>query len=113
MTHSLPSPKLLGIVFFAFWLLAYSAIRYSIRNRKGAPDGSLPQSAAKKRVIASALFRGRLYLFSGGIAILLGTRISKYKEEFLIAGAVTFCFGCYFLLVAKKLRRDAATAAKP
>ena len=114
MRHTLPSPKLLAILFFAFLFLAYEVVRYSIRNRAYVSDDSLSQSGTthKSGLVGAASLRARLYLFSGGIAILLGTMVSSYKEAFLIAGAATFSFGCYFLLVVKKLRRDAATAAK-
>jgi len=114
MRHSLPSPKLLGILFLAFLLLASFVVRRSIRRRMSAPDRCFVQTpaAVKNSFVTYASLRGRLFLFSGGIAILLGGLVPRDKAVFLVAGAVTCCFGCYFLLIAKKLRRDAATAAK-
>jgi 4-hydroxybenzoate polyprenyltransferase len=114
MRHSQLSPKLPWILFFAFLLLAYSFFWYSIRNRRGTHEGSLSQSAttAKNSFMASALFRGGLYLFTGGVAILGGVMVPRDKAVFLLPGVVTCCFGFYFLLIAKKSRRDAGTAAK-
>jgi hypothetical protein len=104
--HSLPFPRLLGTLFFALLLLAYGVVWYSIRSRIDTPGVSPTQSATtpKSGFIAGASFRGKVYLFSGGIAILLGLMVPRDKAAFLIAGAVTCCFGCYFLLIAKKFR---------
>jgi hypothetical protein len=57
-------------------------------------------------------FRGWFALFGGAIAILVGAVTPRNKEAFLIAGAVSCCWGCYFLYLGKKLRRGGATAAK-
>jgi hypothetical protein len=96
--QAMPSPRFLGVLLFALLLVAYVVVWYSIRKR-----------TAESSFMATASFRGRIYLLCGGIAILLGAIAHRDETAFFTAGAVTCCFGCYFLLVARKLRRGATT----
>jgi hypothetical protein len=109
MRHTLPNPRLLGVIFFAFLFLAYVVVQHSVRNRVSALGAPRSQSATAPRngFIRAASFRGWFALFVGAIAILLGVVTSRDKEAFLIAGVASCCWGCYFLFVGKKLRRGA------
>jgi len=111
MRHALPSGRLLGKLALTFWALVYVVFRRLIRNRKGTSDASFsrPVTMPKSDFLTSAPTLGKLYLFSGGIVIWLGTMASRNQVAVFIAGAVTCCIGGYLIVSVKKSRRGGDT----
>ena len=105
--HSLPPAKLLGVLFFAFLILAYVVVWYSIRNRTAEPGGppATFKQTPERNFMAAASLRGWLCVFSGAGAILVGLLVPSDKTPFLIAGAASCCIGFYFVSVGWKSRR--------
>ncbi len=106
MRHTLPPGRLLGISGLAFWILVFVMSRILVVNRKSTPNASVSESdtAPKGGILKFAPTLGKLYLFSGGIAFLLGTMAPRYQISFFVAGGVTCCYGGYLLFFAKKSR---------
>src|ERR1700680_3797646 len=106
MRHALPSGRLSGTLALVVWILAYVVCRYLVRNQPNAFSAQLT-TPPKRGFVTFAPTLGKMYLFSGGAAILIGTMASRHQELFYTAGAVTCCFGGYLLFIGKKSKRGA------